>query len=174
MKVYILGYCNVFIFVKTALSSKWYVNFFKHDNYFVSPGNHTKNALFISCHFSLPACKDPKALGMQSGKIPDSRITASSIWDRNWVPSYGRLHGNKCWIAGRPPDTNQWLQIDFKYKATVTEILTQARPNVYQWVKSYTIAYSDDGMNFTTYKGDEGQDKVTFIYFSVPQLLGRL
>jgi hypothetical protein len=174
MKVYILGYCNVSIFVKTALFSKWYVNVFKHDNYFVSPGNHTRNAPFNSSHFSLPACKDPNALGMQSGKIPDSRINASSEWrDGKWGPRYGRLHGDKCWIA-RSRDTSQWLQIDFKYKATVTEILTQGRPNVNQWVKNYTIAYSDDGVNFTTYKGDKGQDKVTVIYFSVPQLLGRL
>jgi hypothetical protein len=110
---------------------------------------------------------------MQSGKIPDSRITASGEWDTDWAPRYGRLHGNKCWIA-RQSDTNQWLQIDFKYKATVTEILTQGRTQYGQWVKSYTIAYSDDGVNFATYKGDEGQDKVTFIYFSLPQLLGRL
>ncbi|CAB4006545.1 Hypothetical predicted protein [Paramuricea clavata] len=112
-----------------------------------------------SCLFP-KACKDPKALGMQSRKIPDSRIKASSEWTRNWGPRHGRLHGKKCWIAGRSPDTNQWLQIDFKYKATVTEILTQGRPDYNQWVRSYTIAYSDDGVNFTTYKGDKGQDEV--------------
>ena len=110
---------------------------------------------------------------MQSGNIPDSRITASSEWSTGWAPRYGRLHGNKCW-APRSPHTYQWLQIDFKYKATVTEILTQGRRNANQWVTSYTIAYSDNGVNFATYKGDEGQDKVTIVYFSVPQLLGRL
>jgi hypothetical protein len=110
---------------------------------------------------------------MQSGKIPDSRITASSEWsDRNWGPRYARLLGNACWIA-HPSDPDQWLQIDFKYKATITEILTQGRRNTNQWVRSYTIAYSDDGVNFATYKADKGQDKVTIIYFSVPQLLGR-
>jgi hypothetical protein len=111
---------------------------------------------------------------MQSGKIPDSRINASSEWRvGNWGPRYGRLHGGKCWIA-QPSDTNQWLQIDFKYRATVTEILTQGHRYYNQWVESYTIAYSDDGANFTTYTGDKGQDKVTIIYFSVPQLLDRL
>jgi hypothetical protein len=110
---------------------------------------------------------------MQSGRIPDSRITASSKWNRNWGPRYGRLYGNKCWIS-RPSDTNQWLQIDFKYKATVTEILTQGRSDKDQWVRNYTIAYSDDGMNFETYKGYKGKDKVTIVYFSVSQLLGRL
>ena len=104
-------------------------------------------------------CKDPKALGMQSGKIPDSRLKASSEWTSNWGPGYGRLHGNKCWIA-QHSNTNQWLQIDFKYKATVTEILTQGRREKNQWVKSYTVAYSDDGINFKTFKGDRGQDKI--------------
>jgi hypothetical protein len=101
---------------------------------------------------------------MQSGKIPDSRIKASSEWDRNWGPRYARLHRNKCWVAhAQKSDTNQWLQIDFKYKATVTEILTQGRGGKNNFVRSYTIAYSDDGINFTTYKGDEGNDKVTII-----------
>ena len=105
------------------------------------------------------ACKDPKALGMQSGKIVDSRVTASSHWSGSWLPSYGRLHGNKCWIA-KYRDVNQWLQIDFKFEATVTEILTQGRSDKNQWVKSYTVSYSDDGANFKTYKGDKAQDKV--------------
>ncbi|CAB4010837.1 Hypothetical predicted protein, partial [Paramuricea clavata] len=119
-------------------------------------------------------CKDPRALGMQSGKIPDSRIHASSEWwDRNWGPRYARLHGDKCWVA-QPSDTNQWLQIDFKYKAIITEILTQGRTQFEQWVGSYTIAYSDDGVNFTTYKGDKGQDKAQFAFnhilrFSKPE-----
>jgi hypothetical protein len=156
------------------LFGKWNVNFLSHKTTF-RPCSHTRNVPFISSYFSVPACKDPKALGMQSGKIPDSRITASSKWNSHWGPRYGRLHGNKSWIA-RPSDTNQWLQIDFKYKATVTEILTQGRPHTSkeQWVKYYTIAYSDDGMDFETYKGYKGKDKVTIIYFSVPLILGRL
>ena len=96
---------------------------------------------------------------MQSGKIPDSRLTSSSEWSSSWGPRYSRLHGNKCWIA-RSRDVNQWLQIDFKYKATVTDILTQGRRDANQWVTSYTVAYSNDGRNFKTYKGEKGQDKV--------------
>ena len=110
---------------------------------------------------------------MQSGEIPDSRINSSSEDNTRWGSHKGRLNGSECWVAKRS-DTNQWLQIDFKYKAIVTEILTQGRTDKDQWVGSYTIAYSDDGVNFTTYKGDKGQDKVTIIYFSVPQLLDRL
>ncbi|CAB4004228.1 Hypothetical predicted protein, partial [Paramuricea clavata] len=105
------------------------------------------------------ACKDPKALGMQSGKIPDSRIKASSGLNAYYWGYKGRLNGSECWVA-QPSTTNQWLQIDFKYNATVTEILTQGHTDKDQWVASYTVAYSDDGVNFATYKGDEGQDKV--------------
>ena len=102
---------------------------------------------------------------MQSGKIPDSRITASSEWpDGKWGPRYARLHGNKCWVTQKS-DTNQWLQIDFKYKATVTEILTQGRGGKNNFVRNYTIAYSDDGIKFKAYKGDEGNNKVTIIYY---------
>ncbi len=86
-------------------------------------------------------------------------MKASSQWSTSWGPGFGRLQGQKCWIA-RYRNTNQWLQIDFQYKATVTEILTQGRRDASQWVTSYTVAYSDDGSNFKTYKGDKGQDKV--------------
>ncbi|XP_028410605.1 von Willebrand factor-like [Dendronephthya gigantea] len=104
-------------------------------------------------------CKDPKALGMEDGKIPNSRLKASSQWSQSWSPGHGRLHGGNCWIA-RSRDGNQWMQVDFKYKATVTEILTQGRSGASQWVKSYTVGYSDDGTTFKTYKGSNGQDKV--------------
>ena len=68
------------------------------------------------------------------------------------------------------------MQVDFNYKATVTEILTQGRRDASQWVTSYTLGYSDDGTNFKTYKGNNGQDKVTnrnffsvyyFVYLSL-------
>jgi hypothetical protein len=101
---------------------------------------------------------------MQSGKIPDSRLKASSQWDANWTPGHGRLHGNRCWIVKRS-DANQWLQIDFKYRATVTEILTQGRRDANQWVKSYTVGYSDNGIEFHTYKGQGGQDKVKQVLY---------
>lgn len=103
---------------------------------------------------------------MESGKIPDSRVTASSQWDVNHGPANGRLNfkanGRKtgAWSARRN-DANQWLQVDFKYEATVTEILTQGRGSCgcKQWVKSYTVSYSKDGVNFQAYR-QYGQIKV--------------
>lgn len=109
----------------------------------------------------ISACNDPKALGMESGNIPDSRITASSKWDSNHGASNARLNFVKksgSWSSKRN-DLNQWLQVDFKYRATITDILTQGRGRHNQWVKSYTVSYSDDGVNFKPYR-KSGVDKV--------------
>ena len=53
----------------------------------------------------------------------------------------------------------QFLGVKFKKFTKVTKIATQGRPNVNQWVKSYTLAYSLDGITFTSYKVN-GRTKV--------------
>ena len=35
-------------------------------------------------------CLSPKGLGMESGKIPDDAITASSFYNHDYKPEYGR------------------------------------------------------------------------------------
>ncbi|XP_028419313.1 uncharacterized protein LOC114545227 [Dendronephthya gigantea] len=100
-------------------------------------------------------CRNSKALGMESGKIPDSRITASSEWDSNHGASNARLNFAKnsgSW-SSRYNNQNQWLQVDFKYRATITEIWTQGRGRHRQWVRSYTVSFSNNGLNFKTYGG---------------------
>ena len=98
---------------------------------------------------------------MENGKIPDSQIAASSHWNDLPDPATARLNskqtGMGAWSAGKN-DVNQWIQVDFKNQAIVTNILTQGRNSTtfYQWVKSYTVHYSNDGIDFTTYqKGGE-------------------
>lgn len=91
---------------------------------------------------------------MQNGKILDSQIKASSVHNANHQPHFGRLNkinrGGGCWI----PISNtlqEWLQVDFKRRATITAILTQGRHNHNQWVKTYTLSYSKDGIDFIAY-----------------------
>lgn len=111
-------------------------------------------------------CKDPKALGMVNGKIQDSQITASSEWDPYHGPTNGRLkfraRGRRtgAWSA-KINNANQWLQVDFRQQTTVLEISTQGRGNCgcNQWVKTYTVSYSNDGRNFHSYK-QNGRIKV--------------
>ena len=103
---------------------------------------------------------------MENGKIIDSQITASSQWTNTHDPTRARLNlkdstsKEGAWSAAKN-DVNQWIQVDFKNQTTVTNILTQGRNcyNNYQWVTSYTVYYSNDGIDFTPYQKG-GQVKV--------------
>ena len=109
------------------------------------------------------ACSRP--LGMENRAIRDAQITASSQFNANHGPSNGRLNfkagGGKtgAWSA-RTNDVNQYLQVDFGHRTKVTEIETQGREDCCnQWVKSYTVSYSNDNNNYQPYR-QNGQVKV--------------
>ena len=104
---------------------------------------------------------------MESGEITDGQITASSEWSSTHAPSLARLNrvkeGNKAgsWAA-KTNDVNQWLQIELGSDYTkVTRIVTQGRSDYDQWVKTYKLQYSEDGVNYQFYR-EQGQteDKV--------------
>ncbi len=98
---------------------------------------------------------------MESGKIPDSRITASSELKSSHGAANARLNfaeNSGSW-SSNPNNLNQWLKVDFKYTATITDILTQGRGRRSQWVRSYTVSYSNDDVNFKPYQ-KSGKDKV--------------
>ena len=104
-------------------------------------------------------CKQSLRLGMENGGILDNQISASSEWDANHGVINSRLNfkaqGRRkgAWSA-RHNNVYQWLQVNFKLQATITEILTQGRSNANQWVTSYTVSYSNDGLNFFDYRVD--------------------
>ena len=103
--------------------------------------------------------KTPVPLGMESGAIFDSQITASSVFnDKHAVPNV-RLHfkGSKNpvryagWVPG-VKNTNQWLQVDLQQTTRVIGIATQGRHDFGQWVTKYKLQYGDDGLTFRIYK----------------------
>ncbi len=100
---------------------------------------------------------------MESGKIADSQITASSEWNSTYGAANARLNFAKnsgSW-SSKANNLNQWLQVDFKYTATITDILTQGRGSHNQWVQSYTVSYSNDDVNFKPYQKSV-KDKVGY------------
>ena len=110
-------------------------------------------------HFRLCiACSDP--LGMESRKITDVQITASTVWDAAHGATNGRLNfkagGGKtgAWSALRN-DVHQWLQVDLGAKTEVTGIQIQGRQDVDEWVTSFTISYSSNGTNYTLYQNSK-------------------
>ena len=111
------------------------------------------NSEFVSCFsgFSVPtppACQ--AALG------PSSHFSASTVWDNNHGPSNALLHhqsgGGKsgAW-SSRHNNPNQWLQMNFGKVAKVSRVATQGRMDSNQWVKTYRLAYSLDGVFFHHY-----------------------
>ena len=102
---------------------------------------------------------------MESGDIPNQKITASSQFDANHAPNQGRLHFQAtaylagCWSSS-VLDTNQWFQVDLGQHFNVTRVATQGRNGHTQWVSKYKLQYSNDGVNFPYYTDDQGQTKV--------------
>jgi len=103
-------------------------------------------------------------LGLSDGRIPDNRITASSVFDGNFPPYRARLHWTKYGIAqawaSKTLDVNQWLQIDLYTMHYVTALATQGRHGHPQWVKSYWFSYSNDGTTFIEHKDQNQARKV--------------
>ena len=66
--------------------------------------------------------------------------------------SSGNYYGGWC---SQYADTKQFLQIDLGQVTKVTRIAHQGRSDAGWWTKTYTLSYSNDGANFTSYKNDE-------------------
>ena len=97
---------------------------------------------------------------MENGAIADAQISASSQYDRNNGPQRARLNGRGGWRP-RTSNRDQWLQVDLEKYTTVSRIATQGRGSgrYGPCVTSYRLQYSDDGVNYHSYKA-RGQDSV--------------
>lgn len=97
-------------------------------------------------------------LGMEDpNEIPDSAITASSYYNNNYRPSQGRLYqqyqgGSGSWLA-KTNDQNQWLQVNLGGWRQVMRFCTQGRLDAAQWLTSYSLAFSYDGVFYRTLQG---------------------
>lgn len=97
---------------------------------------------------------------MENGEIRDEQITATSQHEELSGPSNARLNFSPFGWVAKTNDLNQWLQVDFQQQAVITGISTQGRRELDQYVKSYTISFSDDGNNFPGYQAG-GELKVS-------------
>ena len=118
----------------------------------------------LFCVFYVLGCINTRDLGMEDGNIRDSQITASSQWDSGHRPPNGRLNfraggGRTGAWSSRYNNRNQWLQVDFRRPTIITGLGTQGRQDHNQFIKTYTISFSDDGKTFNNYR-HEGTLKV--------------
>ncbi|XP_035695921.1 uncharacterized protein LOC118429529 [Branchiostoma floridae] len=96
-------------------------------------------------------------MGMFGGVIPDSSVTASSVF-RDFEPGGARFGSNRKWVPSGYDD--QWLQVDLGQESRVYGVITQGRPDYAQWTMTYKLSFSTDGEAWATYAGTDGSDKV--------------
>ncbi|KAI8498064.1 hypothetical protein Bbelb_240080 [Branchiostoma belcheri] len=99
---------------------------------------------------------------MESGTIPDDSITASSTWGVAHEAYRGRLNGvagGGAWVVGTNA-IGEWLQVDLGEMETVTGTIIQGCYSLYQWVTSYKLQYSIDGLSWITYTSSDGSEQV--------------
>ena len=115
----------------------------------LSRGLQTKNTVFVG-----KLCNRP--LGMQNGRIRNAAVTSSSRWDNKHAAHLARLHNRRrgvymgSWSA-RTNNAYQWLQMFLGRPHKVVRVSTQGRPTVSQWVTSYYLLFSQDGVYFAPY-----------------------
>ena len=118
---------------------------------------HTQNTHTVwdgyACILYTDHCNE-KPLGMESGAIPDSSITASSTYLPSYPPHSARLNKNRLGWAPKTNAAGEWIQVDLGKVKEVTAVATQGENRVKSyWVKSYILQYSNDGKTFTSYQG---------------------
>ena len=108
---------------------------------------------------------------MQSGRIRQTQLSASSSWDVNHGPRNGRLHFRRtgsrmgAWCA-RHNNRYQWYQVDFRRAMRVVKIATMGRQDYAQWVTQYFVTYSQDGASFAEYKENSNRKVKTFFNYA--------
>lgn len=105
------------------------------------------------------------SLGMEDGRIPDTAMSASTIYSRQYAARLGRLNlvaksGNAGAWCVKTNNNQQWLQIDLGTATTVTKVATQGRQDDSQWVTSYSLSYSLTSSYWVQYTM-RGKKKVT-------------
>ena len=94
---------------------------------------------------------------METRLIKDAQITASSEYDSNQAAIQARLNfkaggGKQGGWSALSNNAYQWIQVALGSYTKLTGIATQGRNGVDQWVTSYHLYYSDDGVTFYYYK----------------------
>jgi len=90
-------------------------------------------------------------LGLEDKRVPNGHLTASSYYNYHLSPWYGRLNSIYSWSVRRNR-VGQWFQVNFVELMRIKGVATQGRQNANQWVRSYTVRYSVDGMSFRPYR----------------------
>ncbi|KAI8514680.1 hypothetical protein Bbelb_072710 [Branchiostoma belcheri] len=126
----------------------------KSIEYDVSVENHTGNVyLRVPRYYVKPfVCFEP--LGMESGWIHISQISASSA-DGFYGPERARLNNNASVASdgGTSGAGGNWrASVSFLEEVVVKAVVVQGSFDAQEWVETYSVLHSDDGVSWQTYE----------------------
>ena len=106
-------------------------------------------------------------LGIRTGKIPDSRFTASSVWrneDAN-MAFRGRLNDRlhySGWCSAEGAPISHFIQVDLGVSKAISGAAIQGNYNGSKYLTNYSIEYSSDGIEWLSYKKPGQNDRKVF------------
>ncbi|XP_069505079.1 coagulation factor VIII [Ambystoma mexicanum] len=108
-----------------------------------------------------PQCRQP--LGLASGNIADSQITASGHY-KQWEPRLARLQLSGSINAWSVEGISSWIQVDLRRPKLVHGIVTQgARQRLSSlYISQFTILHSLDGLKWRKYRGNSTNSQMVF------------
>ncbi|XP_066295973.1 uncharacterized protein [Branchiostoma lanceolatum] len=99
-------------------------------------------------------------VGIESGFILDTQLSASSSHDNSTGPENGRIGMPSAWVPN-VQNKRQWFQVDFRKRRVLTGVTTQGRGNFDQWMTRYKLEHrKDDTADWTTVTDEDGQEMV--------------
>uniref|UniRef100_A0A4W4EHW2 ferroxidase n=1 Tax=Electrophorus electricus TaxID=8005 RepID=A0A4W4EHW2_ELEEL len=115
------------------------------------------------------------SLGLNSGTVKDSQITASD-YRSYWLPSLARLHNTGKYNAWSTTKSEGWIQVDFQRPVVISKVATQGAKQLFtsHFVQNYTVSYSTDRKSAVlfTFEGNrEAHEVKENIFF--PPIIGR-
>lgn len=118
-----------------------------------------------ACAVGLQACDAP--FGVSNDVIPNSAMTASSIWSTNYRPYYARLNrnlgsGGWCGRDAMPVNPDDWFQVDLGRDRLISAIATQGIIDIQAagadyYLLKYMVRVRQDGSS--------GWLRITDLYF---------
>ena len=105
----------------------------------------------------------------------DENFHSSSSHGTTHGPQNSRLstvHGNEqadAWVSGQN-SVGQWIEVDFSEQKTIEAIELRTRVAAGQWVSSYRLAFSNDGVDYSFVKIPNGDDRI----FTGPSAYGEI
>lgn len=106
---------------------------------------------------------------VNTSKIPDDKMTASTFYSKYYYPYYGRLNGSRghgAWCTKTVTDRTDYLQVDMGNEYSVCAVATQGLKDSRTGTTSYKLCFSSNAITWNTYN-ENNVERVSSLTHSV-------